>query len=31
MTAALYFLGVCILLHALINFARSRMWYRREQ
>lgn len=27
MTAAIYFLGACILLHAIINFVRSKMWY----
>lgn len=26
---AIYFLGVCILLHAIINAVRSYLWYRR--
>jgi hypothetical protein len=29
MVAATYFLGACILLHAVINFTRSHMWYTR--
>ncbi len=28
MIAATYFLGVCILLHAILNFVRSMVWYR---
>lgn len=27
MIAATYFLGVCILLHAVINFYRSYLWW----
>lgn len=26
MTAALYFVGACILVHAVLNFVRSVMW-----
>jgi len=26
MTAALYFLGVCVVLHAVLNFTRSMIW-----
>jgi len=31
MEAAMYFLGTCILLHALINAIRSWAWYARKQ
>ncbi len=27
MIVATYFLGVCILIHAVLNFIRSYMWY----
>lgn len=27
MTVAIYFLGVCILIHAIINFVLNKMWY----
>lgn len=29
MSTAMYFLGVCIVLHALINFLRSMLWLTR--
>lgn len=28
MESAIYFLGICIVLHALINFNRSYMWFK---